>query len=224
MAVMEQGACSRGLAGRRRGRTEVSTGTIRTGVRVIRRPKERDCAQAQCWTTHLPRRDGELESCSSPGRSYWEHRDDASWSIRRVIRTCRAAPRRSPPRVPRGDRVRGARFFHTAHPIKQPNGKVVSAWAVEGDFDARSRAEQHLHDEWPPRSGTQMEFPEVDRGAWFGVNEARRKIFPAQVASSTNCSASSDRRNQAIDVRQRGGAGISARPLWCNDSQVSESV
>jgi predicted NUDIX family NTP pyrophosphohydrolase len=65
--------------------------------------------------------------------------------------------------------------------IRQKSGKVVEAWAAEADFDP---AELHSNDfamEWPPRSGQQREFPEVDRAEWFGLGEARERINPAQV-------------------------------------------
>ena len=130
------------------------------------------------------RRDGELEFLLvHPGGPYWEHRDDASWSIPKG----EYEPAEQPLDAARREFLEETGFeaqgsFTPLTPIKQPNGKVVSAWAVEGDFDAEAVRSNTFTMEWPPRSGTQMEFPEVDRGAWFGVNEARRKIFPAQVA------------------------------------------
>jgi predicted NUDIX family NTP pyrophosphohydrolase len=64
--------------------------------------------------------------------------------------------------------------------IVQKGGKVVHAWAVEGDLDP---AEAHSNDfevEWPPRSGLRERFPEIDRVAWFEPDEARRRIKPTQ--------------------------------------------
>lgn len=67
-------------------------------------------------------------------------------------------------------------------PIRQKSGKIVLAWAVEGDCDASQLQSNLFSMEWPPRSGRQQQFPEVDRGAWFPIDEARGKILAAQVA------------------------------------------
>jgi predicted NUDIX family NTP pyrophosphohydrolase len=65
--------------------------------------------------------------------------------------------------------------------IVQRGGKHVIAWAVEGDLDPSSAHSNTFTMEWPPRSGRQQEFPEVDRAEWFSVQEAREKLVPAQV-------------------------------------------
>lgn len=64
---------------------------------------------------------------------------------------------------------------------KQPGGKVVSVWAAEGDCDAALVRSNTCEIEWPPRSGRRMTIPEVDRGAWFSLEEARLRIFKGQV-------------------------------------------
>ncbi|RPI29515.1 MAG: NUDIX domain-containing protein [Acidobacteria bacterium] len=66
-------------------------------------------------------------------------------------------------------------------PITQKGGKQVFAWACEGDCDATTIKSNLFSMEWPPRSGRQREFPEADRAGWFPLEEARRKINPAQV-------------------------------------------
>jgi predicted NUDIX family NTP pyrophosphohydrolase len=66
--------------------------------------------------------------------------------------------------------------------IKQRGGKLVQAWAAEGDIDADAIRSNTFMLEWPPRSGSQREFPEVDRAAWFALDEARERINPAQAA------------------------------------------
>ena len=65
--------------------------------------------------------------------------------------------------------------------VRQKGGKTVHAWACEGDFAGPARSNT-FRMEWPPRSGTMREFPEVDRAEWFGLAEARVKINAAQVA------------------------------------------
>jgi predicted NUDIX family NTP pyrophosphohydrolase len=66
--------------------------------------------------------------------------------------------------------------------IRQPSGKMVRAWAVEGDFDPATLVSNTCAIEWPPRSGKQILIPEADRGAWFSVEEARPRIFKGQEA------------------------------------------
>jgi predicted NUDIX family NTP pyrophosphohydrolase len=64
--------------------------------------------------------------------------------------------------------------------IRQRAGKVVEAWAAEAEFDPELLDSNTFTMEWPPRSGKQAEFPEVDRAEWFGLEAAREKILPAQ--------------------------------------------
>jgi predicted NUDIX family NTP pyrophosphohydrolase len=65
--------------------------------------------------------------------------------------------------------------------IKQKSGKVVLAWAAEGDLDPEKAVSNVYEMEWPPGSGRIAEFPEIDRVEWFGMDEARRKLKDAQV-------------------------------------------
>jgi predicted NUDIX family NTP pyrophosphohydrolase len=64
--------------------------------------------------------------------------------------------------------------------IKQKSGKLVRAWAYEGDCDRASLRSNVFQMEWPPHSGKKQQFPEVDRAEFFGLEEAKRKINPAQ--------------------------------------------
>jgi predicted NUDIX family NTP pyrophosphohydrolase len=66
--------------------------------------------------------------------------------------------------------------------IRQKGGKVVTAWALEGDLDPALARSNTFEMEWPPRSGRSAEFPEIDRVEWFDLDTARRKVNPAQVA------------------------------------------
>lgn len=65
--------------------------------------------------------------------------------------------------------------------ITQKSGKTVVAWAIEGDLDPALAHSNTFSLEWPPRSGRFQDFPEIDRVAWFDVEEARRRLKPAQV-------------------------------------------
>jgi predicted NUDIX family NTP pyrophosphohydrolase len=66
--------------------------------------------------------------------------------------------------------------------VRQKSGKVVRAWALEGDLDADAIRSNTFVAQWPPRSGQYRTFPEVDRAGWFGLQAAREKINPAQAA------------------------------------------
>ena len=65
-------------------------------------------------------------------------------------------------------------------PLRQPSGKTIVAWAGEGDCDPAALRSNTFSMEWPPKSGKRQEFPEVDRGAWFTIDEARKRIVKGQ--------------------------------------------
>jgi predicted NUDIX family NTP pyrophosphohydrolase len=64
--------------------------------------------------------------------------------------------------------------------VQQSGGKVVSAWAFEGDCDPAAMVSNRCQVEWPPRSGRMIEIPEADRGDWFAIAEARERILKSQ--------------------------------------------
>jgi predicted NUDIX family NTP pyrophosphohydrolase len=65
--------------------------------------------------------------------------------------------------------------------VKQKSGKVIHAWAVEGECNPAEFRSNLFSMEWPPRSGKQMEFPEIDRAEWFEIEEAKKRIQPGQL-------------------------------------------
>jgi len=71
-------------------------------------------------------------------------------------------------------------LVHPGGAHKQPGGKIVVAWAHEGDFDPALLKSNTFAIEWPPRSGKTAEFPEVDRAAWYSIDEALEKINNGQ--------------------------------------------
>jgi len=73
------------------------------------------------------------------------------------------------------------KFFPLSH-VTQKGGKIVQAWAVEGDCDPEKMKSNMFTMEWPPHSGRPQEFPEMDSAGWFAVNEAREKIISAQIS------------------------------------------
>lgn len=117
-----------------------------------------------------------------PGGPYWLKKDDGAWSVPKGEFEADEDPLQAARREFREETGSGiAGVFIALTPLKQPSGKTVYAWAVEGDIDAASVKSNMFSMEWPPRSGNQQEFPEVDRGGWFDLSQAREKILKGQV-------------------------------------------
>ena len=70
--------------------------------------------------------------------------------------------------------------FIPLEPVRQPGGKLVFAWALQADFDTALLKSNMFSMEWPPKSGRQQEFPEIDRAGWFPMESARVKILKGQ--------------------------------------------
>ncbi len=117
-----------------------------------------------------------------PGGPFWSKKDFGAWSIPKGEyadgEDAFAAARREffeeTGFEPRGE-------FWELGTLRQPSGKRVTAWAFEGDCDAGAVRSNTFRMEWPPRSGHQAEFPEVDRAAWFPIEIAREKILKGQL-------------------------------------------
>jgi predicted NUDIX family NTP pyrophosphohydrolase len=118
-----------------------------------------------------------------PGGPFWKNKDLAAWSL------------------PKGEYVEGEDAFSAAlrefeeetgiqpsgdfvalGQVRQAGGKLVTAWAFEGDCDAASIKSNSFSMEWPKGSGRMQEFPEIDRGGWFPMSVAREKILKGQLA------------------------------------------
>lgn len=117
-----------------------------------------------------------------PGGPFWAGKDEGAWSIPK------GEPREGEDPLTAARREFGEETgfsvggpFLPLPPLEQPSGKVITAWAVEGDCDPSVLRSNTFSMEWPPRSGTYAEFPEIDRGAWFGIAEARNKLMKGQV-------------------------------------------
>ena len=117
-----------------------------------------------------------------PGGPFWARRDAGVWSIPKGEyddgddpRACalREFEEETGTALPPGELI-------DLGSVTQRSGKVVSAWAAEGDLDAESIRSNTFTMEWPPRSGRTAEFPEVDRAAWLGIDAAREKLVAAQ--------------------------------------------
>ena len=128
------------------------------------------------------RRNGELQVLLvHPGGPFWAKRDIGAWSIPKgevdgAEPLLDAANREFHEET--GFTVAGE--FRALTPLRQPGGKTVHAWAVPGDCDPARLRSNTFSLEWPPRSGTQREFPEIGRAAWFSIDEAMRRILPGQ--------------------------------------------
>ena len=129
------------------------------------------------------RRAGALEVLlAHPGGPFWTRRDEGAWTI------------------PKGEIGEGEDAFVAARrefieetgvdpggqgealaPIRLSGGKIVHAWAIEGDCDACAVHSNEFTMEWPPKSGRMASFPEVDRAEWFALAEARRRILAGQM-------------------------------------------
>ncbi len=120
-----------------------------------------------------------------PGGPYWARKDEGAWSIPKGgieededSRTAalRELDEELGPARPELD----PEALIDLGQVRQRAGKVVDAWAAEGDFDPAALDSNTFEMEWPPRSGREVVFPEVDRADWFALEEARRKLLPAQ--------------------------------------------
>ncbi|MGH8863002.1 MAG: NUDIX domain-containing protein [Jatrophihabitantaceae bacterium] len=117
-----------------------------------------------------------------PGGPLWARKDDGAWSIPKgeygldegaldaAVREFTEELGSPPP----------ASGFVELGEVRQRSGKIVTAWAVEGELDAAAIVSNTFELEWPPRSGRTQTFPETDRAAWFGVGAARPKLVSGQ--------------------------------------------
>ena len=135
-----------------------------------------------------------------PGGPFWQGKDLGAWSIpkgeigpdedplaaaRREFRE-ETGFERSGPAVPLGQ-------------LRQPGGKLVHAWALEGDADPSELSSNSFSMEWPRGSGRLQAFPEVDRAEWFGLAEARRRILPGQAPFLDRLEAAAGARGRVIE-------------------------
>ena len=128
------------------------------------------------------RRGGALEVLLvHPGGPFWSNKDLGAWTIPKgevaegedEVTTARREFQEETGLQPQG-------ALRPLGSVKQKGGKVVHAWAFEGDADAAAIRSNTYSVEWPPRSGQWRTFPEVDRAEWFPLDEARRRINAAQ--------------------------------------------
>jgi predicted NUDIX family NTP pyrophosphohydrolase len=116
-----------------------------------------------------------------PGGPFWAKKDLGAWSIPKGEYDGDEEPLAVAVREFEEETgLRPAGTFRPLGEIVQAGRKVVTAFAVEGDFDPTRLTSNTFELEWPPRSGRKATFPEVDRAEWFAPDQAREKILPAQ--------------------------------------------
>ena len=117
-----------------------------------------------------------------PGGPFFKNKDEGAWSIPKgeflededaLIAAKREFLEET------GQAIDGK--FIKLSPVKLKSGKAVLAWAVEGDIDHETIISNMFEIEWPPKSGKKASFPEIDRAAWFEIDEAKVKVNSAQV-------------------------------------------
>jgi predicted NUDIX family NTP pyrophosphohydrolase len=123
-----------------------------------------------------------------PGGPYWRQQDFGSWTVPKGLAEGKEALEAVAARE--FEEETGfdlASVAHAGNPspvdlgeVTLKSGKIVRAWAVEGDLDPTRSRSNEIEIEWPPRTGQRLVIPEVDRVAWFGLAEARRRAHPAQ--------------------------------------------
>ena len=148
-------------------------------------------AQLSAGILLFRRRDGVTEVLlAHPGGPYWSRQQFGSWSVPKGIAEEDEALEAVAARE-FGEETGfalvdvatdGARAHLDLGEVTLKSGKVVRAWAVEGDLDPALAFSNEIEIAWPPRSGRTLVIPEVDKVAWFGLEEARKRAHPAQAA------------------------------------------
>lgn len=114
-----------------------------------------------------------------PGGPYWASKDQGVWTIPKGEYEDDEEPFAAAKREfveETGFTARGE--FLSLGEVRQKSGKLVTAWAFQGDCDASQLQSNTCEIEWPPKSGKHLQIPEVDRGRWFTMDDARRYIRP----------------------------------------------
>ena len=135
------------------------------------------------------RRGGGLEVfLVHPGGPYWANKDLGAWTIPKGGILEREEPLLAAKREfteETGFMVPESAGFFALTPLKQKSGKVVYAWAFEGDCIPEELKSNLCALQWPPRSGRFIDIPEIDRGGWFGITGAKERIIAGQTGFIT---------------------------------------
>jgi len=180
------------------------------GIVLYRRmpgSRERDASTAPAFEVLL----------GHPGGPFFTKRDEGHWTIPKgepdepgddlLAVARREFEEETGHRAPDGMAADGPMPLGT---IVQKGGKVVHAWAIEGDLDPAAARSNTFVMTWPPRSGREEEFAEIDRVAWFEPDEARRRLKPTQVPFVDRLEALLGGGNSTSEAWE--GAGGSPKP------------
>ena len=118
-----------------------------------------------------------------PGGPFWAKKDDGAWSIPKgefednedSLAAAKREFEEETGFTPDGEMI-------PLKPSRQPSGKLIYAWAMKCDLDPARLKSNTFSMEWPSRSGRYQQFPEIDRAAWFTIEEANKKILRGQAA------------------------------------------
>jgi predicted NUDIX family NTP pyrophosphohydrolase len=117
-----------------------------------------------------------------PGGPFWRNKDQGAWMIPKGAVEPGEAPAEAAMRE--FEEETGTRLHSVPFPlasIRQAGGKIVEAFAAEGDLDPAAVTSNEFELEWPPRSGMRERFPEVEVARWMTLTEARRMMLPSQL-------------------------------------------
>jgi len=117
-----------------------------------------------------------------PGGLFWKNKDIGAWTIPKgeledeedALETAKREFKEET-----GTTIDGN--FITLTPVKQKAGKLVYAWAIQGNIDSEKITSNTFKIQWPPKSGKWVDLPEVDKAGWFSIEESKQKINPAQI-------------------------------------------
>lgn len=121
-----------------------------------------------------------------PGGPFWKNKDEGVWSIPKG--ELNENEESLPAAIREFFEETGVLLsgdFIPLNPVRLKSGKKVFAWALEKDIDSENILSNNFEIEWPPKSGKMQSFPEVDRGEWLTVSEAKKKINTGQTAFIT---------------------------------------
>jgi predicted NUDIX family NTP pyrophosphohydrolase len=117
-----------------------------------------------------------------PGGPFWKKKDHGAWSIPKGEYEKGEDPLDAAKREFEEETgIKPEGEFIALDQMKQPSGKVITAWAFEGDCSPKALRSNTFSMEWPPKSGRKQEFPEVDRADWFTLDDARKRIVKGQI-------------------------------------------
>jgi predicted NUDIX family NTP pyrophosphohydrolase len=117
-----------------------------------------------------------------PGGPFWKKKDHGAWSIPKGEYEKGEDPLDAAKREFEEETgIKPEGEFIALDQVKQPSGKIIAAWAFEGDCSPKELRSNTFSMEWPPKSGHNQEFPEVDRADWFTLDDARKRIVKGQI-------------------------------------------